>query len=99
MEPPVSSHRSTMVLVHAFIENSPSEGLNTKKPLKLVLTTFQNVAQPDEMFDGGVCKSKSELHKEIDPYIDSETGMLPKCTDTIVGFFHFLVSSIVRINN
>ncbi|CAK5035318.1 unnamed protein product [Meloidogyne enterolobii] len=35
------------------------------------------------MFDGGVCKSKSELHKEIDPYIDSETGMLPKCTDQL----------------
>nr|CAD2141988.1 unnamed protein product [Meloidogyne enterolobii] len=54
-----------------------------KKTPKARINDIPNVAQPDEMFDGGVCKSKSELHKEIDPYIDSETGMLPKCTDQL----------------
>uniref|UniRef100_A0A915LUH1 Lon proteolytic domain-containing protein n=1 Tax=Meloidogyne javanica TaxID=6303 RepID=A0A915LUH1_MELJA len=53
------------------------------KTPKARINDIPNVAQPDEMFDGGVCKSKSELHKEIDPYIDSETGMLPKCTDQL----------------
>uniref|UniRef100_A0A1I8BPF0 Transmembrane protein n=1 Tax=Meloidogyne hapla TaxID=6305 RepID=A0A1I8BPF0_MELHA len=44
-----------------------------------------DVALPDQMFNESACKSKSVdktfIDKEIDPYIDSETGMLPQCTE------------------
>uniref|UniRef100_A0A1I8C0X2 Uncharacterized protein n=1 Tax=Meloidogyne hapla TaxID=6305 RepID=A0A1I8C0X2_MELHA len=44
-----------------------------------------DVALPDQMFNESACNSKSVdktfIEKEIDPYVDSETGMLPQCTE------------------